>query len=98
MTERRLLTAVCLLNGTGQVLALWLEAILIGHILDRVGLAIVSHIGVVAAHSDCLVVGAHVPQLALLIMCFVACIQAASSKMNHSEQERKRNQFSFSFC
>lgn len=71
MTGRRLMCAVrcvCLLNGTGQMIAFWLEAILIGHILECIGLAVVSHVAVEATHSDCLVVGAHVLQLTLLLM------------------------------
>lgn len=52
----------------GQVSALGLEAILIGHIVDSVDLAVVSGKGVGATDSDRFVLTAGVVQSALLIV------------------------------
>lgn len=62
--------------------ALGLEAVLVGDVVDGVGLAIISHEGVGAADHDGLLLGADVLQLSLLLVLFsIAGLQTARRKM-----------------
>lgn len=73
-----------LLDGPGQMGALRLETVLIGQVVDGVGLAIVADIGVGAAHHQGLVVSAHVLQLALLL------VRLAVARLHAAGEEEKR--------
>lgn len=53
----------------GQMITLWLETILIGNVVQCVGLSIGCHPADRAAHTECLLLSAGILQLRLFLAC-----------------------------